>query len=171
MSTLFVTSSHNDDSTSQSKKYGKMILEHLGVSPVHRDTTKIPHLYSESSPESFVAEIMECDQLVIATPMWNYGIPSSLKAWIDRVTVSGETFHYDADQKKVIGHLRAKRAYIVVTCGTSVQEKSDSDFITPYLRFILSYLGIPSDQIHVLWVPRTYDDDANDRVKAWISAL
>jgi FMN-dependent NADH-azoreductase len=169
MSTLFVTSSHNE--SSQSKKFGEMIVARLNAESVTHDTTQIPHLYAAECEKSLVKDILECDNIVIATPMWNYGMPSSLKAWVDHVTVSGKTFQYDADLHKVVGRVKAKHAYIVVTCGTGVEEKSDRDFISKYLQFILSYIGMSPEAISVVWVNHVYQDDATERASIAIEKI
>ena len=158
MSLLWVTSSPKDDSASKSKTFGKMLVDRLVKNNIiHRDTSTIPHLTGQDNQQQLIDEVLECETLVLSLPMWNYSFPSSIKAWIDHVTASGKTFHYDAEQNKVIGHCKAKNVYIVVTCGTSVSEKSERDFITPYLTYMFSYLGMGN--VRVVWINNVYNDE------------
>jgi FMN-dependent NADH-azoreductase len=87
-------------------------------------------------------ELLESDLLVIATPMWNFGIPSALKAWIDLVVRPGRTFRY-ADGG-VLGLAKDKKAILVLASGGVYTEGPWRawDFVEPYLRQILGFIGI-----------------------------
>ena len=87
-------------------------------------------------------ELLESDLLVMATPMWNFGIPSALKAWIDLVVRPGRTFRYS--DGGVIGMAKDKKAILVVASGGVFTEGpwSPWDFVEPYLRQILGFIGI-----------------------------
>jgi FMN-dependent NADH-azoreductase len=87
-------------------------------------------------------ELLEADLLVIATPMWNFGIPSTLKAWIDLVVRPGRTFQY-ADGG-VVGLAKDKKAILVLASGGVFTEGPwrPWDFVEPYLRQILGFIGI-----------------------------
>lgn len=87
-------------------------------------------------------ELLEADLLVIATPMWNFGIPSALKAWIDLVVRPGRTFQY-ADGG-VLGLAKGKQAILVLASGGVFTEGPwrSWDFVEPYLRQILGFIGI-----------------------------
>lgn len=87
-------------------------------------------------------ELVASDLLVIATPMWNFGIPSALKAWIDLVVRPGKTFRYG--EGGVVGLMQGKQAILVLASGgvfTAGPWKS-WDFVEPYLRQILGFIGI-----------------------------
>ncbi|MFC5649741.1 FMN-dependent NADH-azoreductase [Paenibacillus solisilvae] len=135
---------------------------------VYRDLTKgwIPHLddntlkaISSKRPEEVQAnkesarlsdqlteELLASDLLVIATPMWNFGIPSLLKAWIDLVVRPGKTFTYT--ETGVLGLAKDKKAILVVASGGVFTEGSwkSWDFVEPYLRQILRFIGIENVQ-------------------------
>jgi FMN-dependent NADH-azoreductase len=64
-----------------------------------------------------VAELMMSDLLVIARPMWNFGIPPSLKAWIEYVVRAGKTFNYAG--AGVEGLAKGKKAILVLASGES----------------------------------------------------
>lgn len=87
-------------------------------------------------------ELLESDLLVIATPMWNFGIPSALKAWIDLVVRPGRTFRY-ADGG-VLGLAKDKKAILVLASGGVFTEGPwrSWDFVEPYLRQVLGFIGI-----------------------------
>ena len=87
-------------------------------------------------------ELLAADLLVIATPMWNFGIPSVLKAWIDLVVRSDRTFRYDG--AGVLGLATGKKAILVLASGGVFSEGPwrPWDFVEPYLRQILGFIGM-----------------------------
>ncbi|MEM1285847.1 MAG: NAD(P)H-dependent oxidoreductase [Pseudomonadota bacterium] len=92
-----------------------------------------------TTSEELVAEIKAADHLVIATPIWNFGVPATLKAWIDQIARAGVTFQY-SDQGPV-GLLEGKRATIIISSG-GTESGSAIDFATPYLKHVLGFIGI-----------------------------
>ncbi|WP_034998381.1 FMN-dependent NADH-azoreductase [Beijerinckia mobilis] len=87
-------------------------------------------------------ELLASDLLVIATPMWNFGIPSALKAWIDLIVRPGRTFQYADDG--VLGLAKGRKAILVLASGGVFTDGPwrPWDFVEPYLRQILSFIGI-----------------------------
>jgi FMN-dependent NADH-azoreductase len=71
--------------------------------------------------------------------MYNFSIPSTLKAWIDRVAVAGKTFRYTADGPE--GLAKGKRM-IVASARGGLHSGAPSDFQEPYLRLLFGFLGI-----------------------------
>jgi FMN-dependent NADH-azoreductase len=71
--------------------------------------------------------------------MYNFGIPSTLKAWIDRIAVAGKTFRYTAEGPE--GLAGGKKMIVASTRGGFLQGAA-SDFQEPYLRFVFGFLGI-----------------------------
>ena len=89
--------------------------------------------------DALVAEVQAADLLVIATPVYNFGVPATLKAWIDQISRARLTFRYTEHGPE--GLLTGKKAYVLVaTGGTAVG--GEMDFATPWLRFALGFLGI-----------------------------
>ena len=86
-----------------------------------------------------IRELREADAIVISTPIYNFGIPAALKAWIDLVVRARETFHYTEEGPR--GLLEKTRAYLVISSGGTAID-SEIDFVTPYLRHILKFMGI-----------------------------
>lgn len=94
--------------------------------------------------DELVDELLGADLLVIATPMWNFGVPSVLKAWIDHVSRAGKTFSYS--EKGPVGLVTGKKAIVVVSSG-GVYGGSPMDFVAPYLKAVLGFLGIRDVEI------------------------
>lgn len=84
-------------------------------------------------------ELLAADVLVLAAPMYNFTIPSTLKAWLDHVLRAGVTFKYTATGPQ--GLLEGKRA-IVLTSRGGVHAGGASDHQEPYLRQVLAFIGI-----------------------------
>ena len=86
--------------------------------------------------------MIAADILVLAVPMYNFGLPSSLKAWIDHVVRAGRTFSYTKDGPH--GLLQGKRAILVLASGGVYSEGPAKafDFQEGYLRSILAFIGI-----------------------------
>ncbi|MCC9625711.1 NAD(P)H-dependent oxidoreductase [Thalassospira sp. MA62] len=89
--------------------------------------------------EKMVREVKNADVLVIGAPMYNFGIPSTLKAWVDLIARVGVTFRYT--ENGPLGLLEGKKAYLVVATG-GVPVNSPADFVTPYLKQVLGFIGI-----------------------------
>lgn len=89
--------------------------------------------------DALVAELKAADHIVIGAPMYNFAIPAPLKAWIDQVARARETFRYTEAGPE--GLLTGKTAWLVVATG-GVPLDSATDFVTPYLRHVLGFLGI-----------------------------
>ncbi len=79
------------------------------------------------------------DTLVIGLPIYNFGVPAALKAWVDQVARAGVTFRYTETGPK--GLLTGKRAIIAVASG-GTEAGSDVDFATGYIRHVLGFIGI-----------------------------
>jgi FMN-dependent NADH-azoreductase len=84
-------------------------------------------------------ELLAADVLVLAAPMYNFGIPSTLKAWLDHVLRAGVTFKYTETGPQ--GLLSGKRA-IVLTARGGIYAGGSMDHQEPYLRQALAFIGI-----------------------------
>ncbi|MHB1187047.1 FMN-dependent NADH-azoreductase [Thiobacillus sp.] len=94
--------------------------------------------------DEIIAEAKSADILLITTPMYNFSIPSALKAWIDQLVRIGRTFDYDGHS--FTGLLPGKQAYVVIAYGAGGYSDdgplAGADFAKPYLSFLLGFLGI-----------------------------
>ncbi len=89
--------------------------------------------------DRLVADLEAADTVVIGLPIYNFGVPAALKAWIDQVARAGRTFRYTENGPK--GLLTGKRAIIAVASG-GTKAGSEIDFATGYLRHVLGFIGI-----------------------------
>ena len=84
-------------------------------------------------------ELLAADVLVLAAPMYNFAIPSTLKAWLDHVLRAGVTFKYTETGPQ--GLLTGKKAYVLTARG-GLYAGSTSDHQEPYLRQVMAFVGI-----------------------------
>jgi len=84
-------------------------------------------------------ELLAADVLVLAAPMYNFAIPSTLKAWLDHVLRAGVTFKYTDTGPQ--GLLTGKRAYVLTARG-GIYAGSSADHQEPYLRQVMGFIGI-----------------------------
>lgn len=89
--------------------------------------------------DSLLAELISSDTLVIGMPMYNFGIPSTFKAWIDRIARAGISFKYT--EQGPVGLLEGKKAIIVAARG-GVYQGTEKDSQTQYLKDVLAFIGI-----------------------------
>ena len=89
--------------------------------------------------DELVAEVKAADVLVIGAPMYNFTLSAALKSWFDQIARMGLTFKYTEQGPK--GLLDGKRAIVLVATG-GVQQGSDYDMLTPYVRHFLGFIGI-----------------------------
>jgi FMN-dependent NADH-azoreductase len=88
-------------------------------------------------------EFLDADVVVIGSPMYNFTISSSLKAWIDRIAVAGKTFRYTASGPE--GLAKGKRVIVGLSRGGMYPAGSPAgamDFQEPYLRTLFGFLGV-----------------------------
>lgn len=102
-----------------------------------------------AAAEAMIAELFAADILVIGAPMYNFGIPSVLKSWIDNVSLAGRTFRYDA-QGKAHGLMTGKRAYVITSRGGEYGDAGPEagNFADSHVRVAFALLGI--HDLHVI---------------------
>ena len=86
-----------------------------------------------------IEELRRADVIVLGLPMYNFGVPSQLKAWFDHVARAGETFKYTATGP--VGLLTGKKAIVISTRG-GTYTGTGTDHETPFVRQFLGFLGI-----------------------------
>jgi FMN-dependent NADH-azoreductase len=120
---------------------------------VHRDLAgehALPHLDATSLAKAdpteaarsarALEEFLAADVVVVGAPMYNFGIPSQLKAWIDRVMVAGKTFRYTTEGPQ--GLAGTKKVIVAATYGGQHPLESGRNFVEPYLRQVFGFIGI-----------------------------
>jgi FMN-dependent NADH-azoreductase len=129
-----------------------LVLHHpqARVTHVDFDAESLPHLTGRSLAKADPAEVaraermledfLAADVLVIGAPMYNFAIPSTLKAWIDRVTVAGRTFRYTARGPE--GLAIGKRAILAISQGGVYGADGPDRFHQGYLEYVLAFVGV-----------------------------
>lgn len=98
--------------------------------------------------EEAIKEITDADIIIIGVPLYNFGIPSSLKAWIDHIARAGVTFKYDENGAE--GLIKGKKVYIAFASGGIYSDGPmvSYDMATPYLKSVLGFLGMTNITIY-----------------------
>ena len=95
---------------------------------------------AKAEGDATMDQFLASDVIVIGAPMYNFGIPSTLKAWIDRIAVAGKTFRYtDSGPEGLAG---GKRVIVASGRGGVYGESNAADFQEAYLRHVFGFLGI-----------------------------
>ena len=89
--------------------------------------------------DTLIRELQAAGLILIGLPMYNFSVPSMLKAWFDHVARAGVTFRYT--DRGAEGLLRGRKAYLVTAMGGQ-HESGRSDFLRPYVTHMLGFLGI-----------------------------
>lgn len=122
----------------------------LQVSYLDLATQPLPH-YSAASlargdgPEgardaAVLEEFLRAEVIVIGAPLYNFSLPSQLKAWIDRITIKGRTFRYTAQGPQ--GLAGGKRVIVAIARGGVYAPGAGTEFAESYLKFLFNFLGI-----------------------------
>lgn len=134
----------------------RLRAEHPGLAVIHRDLAAqaLPHFtprLAEGHPciahdAQTLDEFLAADIVVVGAPMYNFTIPTQLKAWIDRILVAGKTFRYTAAGPE--GLAGGKRVIVassrggVYAAANGTSAASSADFQEPYLRQVFGFIGI-----------------------------
>src|SRR4029079_7569240 len=126
-----------------------------GLAVTYRDlnSAPLPHLSAppgaskdgarDSMDRALVDEFLDADIVVIGAPMYNFTIPTQLKAWIDRIVVAGKTFRYrESGPEGMVGD---KRVIVALARGGFYDDGSPAaclEFLESYLRGIFGFIGI-----------------------------
>lgn len=158
---LHLTSSIFGDGGQSSRLAAEFVAAHSGARVIARDLARnpVPHLDAErfgaflSRPDgrtpaqqrvleesdALIAELQRADTVVLGLPMYNFGIPTQLKAYFDHVARAGVTFKYT--DKGSVGLLAGKKAYVFAARG-GLYSGTPRDTQTAYVRDFLAFLGI-----------------------------
>ena len=92
-----------------------------------------------SNSDRLVEEIEAADVIVIGVPIYNFGVPAALKAWVDQICRANRTFRYAQDGP--IGLLEGKKAYLAIVSG-GTEAHSAVDFASGHIQQVLRFVGI-----------------------------
>ncbi len=132
------------DITVKHRNLGSEDIPHIDGHWVTAHTTETSERNSEQHATvaysaALVKELVEADILVIGAPMYNFSVPSVLKAWFDHIAQPGVTFAYTEDGPR--GLLENKTTYVITTRG-GIHKDGPSDTLVPFIRNILGLMGI-----------------------------
>jgi len=135
--------------------HSKIITRDLGASPLpHLDGATLGAFFTPAPQRSVaqaaaaklsdqaVDEVLAADVIVIGSPMWNFGIPSSLKAWIDHIVRAGRTFQYGANGVESL--IPPGKRVIVASSRGGVYSDGPfkaMDYQETYLKAVLEFIG------------------------------
>ena len=125
-------------------------LAAFAASMTAADTRSSAERQAAALADALIEEVEAADVIVLAAPMYNFSIPSTLKAWIDHITRSGRTFRYGAAGAE--GLLKGRKVFVITGRGGIYSDSSPAkgmDFQEPYLRAMLGFLGLDVTFIHV----------------------
>jgi FMN-dependent NADH-azoreductase len=89
--------------------------------------------------DALIAEVQSHDAIVLGVPMYNFGVPVQLKAWIDAIARAGVTFRYTENGPE--GLLKGKTVYVALARG-GLYRDTPNDSQVPYLKTVLGFLGL-----------------------------
>lgn len=114
-----------------------------GIAGVRSPTATTPaEIAARDLSDTLIGELRAADTIVIGAPMYNFGLPSTLKTWFDHVLRAGETFSYSEAGPK--GLLEGKKVIVIEARGGLYSEgpAQSLDFQEPYLRQLLGFIGL-----------------------------
>jgi FMN-dependent NADH-azoreductase len=122
-----------------------------GVAVIHRDLVAepLPHLtLAAMADHTVLEEFLAADTVVIGAPMYNFSLPTQLKAWIDRLMVAGRTFRYTAAGPE--GLVRNKRVIVALARGGFYDAGSPAgalEHVETYLKGLFGFIGLTPEFI------------------------
>jgi FMN-dependent NADH-azoreductase len=123
-------------------KYPHLEESHLEAffAPAESDTAAYKEAIRHSNDA--IREVQEADIIVIGVPIYNFSMPSALKAWIDHLVRAHKTFAYKNGQAE--GLIKGKKVYLAIASGGVYSEGAmkSFDYAEPYLKFILGFIGL-----------------------------
>src|SRR5437899_10337980 len=136
----------------ESNPHGRVIVRDLALEPVpHLDAARFGAFLANPGERSaaqqaviehsdaLIDELRRADVVVLGLPMYNFGLPSTLKAYFDHVARTGVTFGYT--EKGPVGLLTGKKVYVFAARG-GMYAGTPNDTQTPFIRTFLSFLGM-----------------------------
>lgn len=195
---LHIDSSVQDDAASYSRRISRAIVDRLvgdggDIEVVRRDLAAdpVPHISGElgqgwlttvdrrtpsqveavARSEGLIAELKRADYLVIGTPMYNFGIPSSLKAWIDHVLIAGQTFNYT--DRGPVGSVTGTRAFLALSRGGiySAGPAASLEHHDSYMLGVLGFIGVTDVTSYLLEGIAAAPETAAERLEDLLSSI
>lgn len=134
-----------------------------------KSVTETEHNYDESVgslalSNQLISDLIDADLIIVTSPIHNFSLPSGLKSWVDHVVRAGKTFSIDPAGKK--GLLKDKPVYVLASSGGRIlgENAYQPDFFTPYMKTILSTIGIDSVKFFVIESTAATNDPMEDNI-------
>jgi FMN-dependent NADH-azoreductase len=131
---------------------GRVVTRDVGLEPIpHLDAARLGAFMTpvaRRTPEqqavvalsdALIDELRRADEILLTAPMYNFGLPSGLKAWIDHLARAGVTFRYTENGS--VGLLPNRKVYVLATRG-GLYAGTAKDTVTPYLTDFLTFIGL-----------------------------
>ena len=124
----------------------KLLAADPGATLVTRDLVSepLPHLTLDAFADtSVLEEFLAADTIVIGAPMYNFTLPTQLKAWIDRLLIAGKTFRYTEQGPE--GLVKGKRVIVALARGGFYDDGSPAaslEHLESYLRGVFNFIGV-----------------------------
>lgn len=172
MNILHIDASASNIATSHTRRLSSELVERLkasnpGATIVYRDVVanQLPHVdmtireawTTENNADAGLAgtvnrskalvdELKAADVVVIGSPMYNFSVPSTLKAWIDHICIAGQTFSYTAEGPR---GLLSGKVYLVLSSGGIYSQGPSAlnDYLSTYLEAIFRFLGVEDVEV------------------------
>lgn len=163
---LVIRSSATGDASASNKLIDAYLAARPGAEVVERDLDRdpVPHVTSANlagigrdAPEGrefaaartlqdeLIAEVFAADVILLGLPLYNFGMPSTLKAWFDYVARAGTTFQYTAQGPE--GLVKGKRAVIFHARAGKYDDASGFPFAVAHTRALLDFLGVTDAEV------------------------
>lgn len=130
---------------------GLVVIRDLAANPPpHISATTIEGFYTPEAmldarlrqalalSDRLIAELMASDTILVSSPIYNFSVPSALKAYIDHISRIGKTFAFDGTNFE--GLVKGKRIYFALAYG--LPAAPETDMLQPYLRLLFGFLGV-----------------------------
>jgi FMN-dependent NADH-azoreductase len=157
--TILQIDSSISGSTSVTRRLTNEIVARLGDRDlVRRDLAADPlvHLTERGQDAHLLDEFIAADTVVIGAPLYNFTVPSQLKAWLDRLAVAGRSFRYtEAGPEGLLG---GKRVIVALASGGVYADDSPFEHGKSYLKAFFGFLGIEPEFVSASGVAMGIDD-------------
>jgi len=159
MTILKIDSSIAGDDSVTRKLTSSIVGQFGGTGDViHRDLSAEPldHLTARGQDQHLLDEFIAADTVVIGAPMYNFTIPTQLKAWLDRLAVAGRSFRYTENGPE--GLLGGKRVIIAFASGGVYTDDNPYEHARSYLKIFFTFLGIEPEFVNAGGVAMGLDE-------------
>lgn len=119
------------------------VLDEFALGALMAETRTPEQATRVAEYDALIAEIQAADVLVLGVPMYNFGVTTQLKNWIDAISRARVTFRYTETGPE--GLLTGKKVYVALSRG-GIHRDAPSDTLVPYLRTVLAFLGMTDVQ-------------------------